>query len=122
MAGALRNAFSRFPRTCCKWGKARCIRRFIGWSSAAGSALSGAHPTIIAGPSFTHSPAPAKTNWKKNWANGSGSPQPLRWSCSKANEDCDMLKKFRGFFSRKRQENDANDELRFHLEKEIELN
>ncbi|HEY2393589.1 MAG TPA: ABC transporter permease [Candidatus Angelobacter sp.] len=33
-----------------------------------------------------------------------------------------MLKKLRGLFTRQSQENDANDELRFHLEKEVEQN
>ncbi|MBZ5505444.1 MAG: ABC transporter permease [Acidobacteriia bacterium] len=33
-----------------------------------------------------------------------------------------MLRKLRGFFGGQSQENDANDELRFHLEKEVEQN
>src|ERR1700685_4042511 len=33
-----------------------------------------------------------------------------------------MFKKLRGLFTRQNQETDLNDELRFHLEKEIELN
>jgi predicted permease len=33
-----------------------------------------------------------------------------------------MLKKLRGLFTQRKHENDANDELQFHLEKEIELN
>ncbi|HKR93942.1 MAG TPA: permease prefix domain 1-containing protein, partial [Candidatus Angelobacter sp.] len=33
-----------------------------------------------------------------------------------------MLKKLRAVLTRKRQENDVNDELRFHLEREVEQN
>src|SRR6202011_2424553 len=99
-------------------------RHSIVLNSAAGLVLSGVPPTTIAGQSFIPLPAPDAANWRRNWANGSGSPLPLHWYCSKVKRKTSMnFRKLSGIFTRpSRHENDANEELRFHLEKQIDQN
>src|SRR5438309_179505 len=83
MAGGLPSVSSRFHRTFYRSARALFIPHYTGWSNAAGSAPSGAPLTITAGQSFIRLPVPEKTNWKKNWVNGNGSPLPLHWYCNK---------------------------------------
>src|SRR5215831_168215 len=125
MAGELHSASSRFQRTFSRLARDRFIPRSIAWSNAAGSGLNGAPLTITAGPSSIRLPAPAVINWKKNWANGNGSPPPLLSCCNRAerSEAHMLMQRLREMFGRSgRRESDAADELKFHLEKEIEKN
>src|SRR5262249_50795172 len=120
--GASPSVSSRFLKTFYRWARDRFTRRCTGWSSADGSARSGARLTTTAAPSFIRLPAPAAINWKKRWASGKSSPLRLPWYCSKTEADMRWLKSITALFSKRKLETDLDDEVRFHLEKQIELN
>src|SRR5712692_4648535 len=130
------------PRTCCRWTTARFIRLCTGSSGAAGSGRTGGPPRTTAAPSSIASHRPAASNWPPKPANGTAWRRRLPVFCARPQSrdrkgvphgrtattkdenggaDPSPMMNWRPF-RRRAAEQDLDEEIRSHLEIEVQEN
>src|SRR4051812_13601617 len=104
----------------CKFNKGPFIRHSTGSNNRAGSNPNGAPAKIIAAPSTTRSRALVANNSNAKKPTGSAFPPPCN-SCSSTHKGKHM-KLLRQLFHRNIVERELDEELRYHVERETQLN
>src|SRR5262249_18462703 len=117
------NVFNRFPERRCALRKGRSTPRSTGSKGKGGSDPAGGHRTTTGAPNITSSPGAAAVNSRWRRTPGKSSQKLLRacWSSDRRTlMFSDLYFRLRSLFRTKAVEQELDDELRFHYEREVE--
>src|SRR5712671_636468 len=127
MDGESRSASGRSRRKSCRFNKALCIRRYIGWSNRAGFGRSGESRKTIAAQSTTRLLQMARSICANSRRSGTGCPAQLIWYWRRVKQGPASMRlyykfplRLRSVFRKQVVDQDLEDEIQFHLQRQTD--